>query len=426
VSGVDVGARAGSARRVLVLLFVVYMVNFIDRNVLTILLNSVKRDLEASDTQMGLLTGLAFAALHTVAGLPIARWADRGSRRAVIALGMAFWSLATAASGVVRNIAEMMVARAAVAVGEASSSPAAHSLISDYFPPHRRASAIAVYNAGASAGIFAGIALGGWLNDSLGWRFAFLALGLPGLAVALGVWRALPEPARGSAERLRDSGQAPSLREALAYLGGLRSFRHLLVAAALFGTTSWAMTTWSPALIERVHGLSPGRFSLQLGLVMGLGGIFGAIVGGLVCDRLGRRDPRWLLWFPALACSVFVPCLAGFALAPSLGLALAVLVPTNIVNQFWSAPIYALAQGLAQLRMRATSAALVLFTINIVGMGVGPLLIGMLNDALEPRYGPLAIRYSLPLVGCASLWGALHALAGARSLRDDLRRAEEA
>src|SRR5262245_14632802 len=201
--------------RVLTLLVFVYVLNLVDRNLMSMLLDSIKRDLGVSDSLMGLLVGPAFAVLYTVAGIPIARLADRHSRRLVLAVGLAIWSLATAASGLVRSYAQMALTRVVVGIGEASASPSAYSLLSGVLPPARRSSAIAIYNCGASIGIFAGMALGGVLNDVLGWRHAFLAVGLPGAVFALVIRFWLPEPRRGAADAIQDSGEPPALVEVI-------------------------------------------------------------------------------------------------------------------------------------------------------------------------------------------------------------------
>ena len=318
--------------RVLTVLVVVYVFNLLDRNLMSMLLDPVKRDLGVSDSLMGLLVGPAFAVLYTVAGIPIARLADRHSRRLVLAIGLAVWSMATAASGLVRSYAQMAFARIAVGVGEASASPCAYSLISDVFPPERRASAIAIYHSGASIGIFAGMALGGVLNDTLGWRNAFLAVGLPGALFALVVRFWLPEPRRGAADAIEDSGEPPALFEVLRYLLRLRSFRHVLAAASLYSITSYAMITWSPAFMERVFDLSPGEFGTRLGLVIGIGGVIGALAAGFVADALARRDARWLVWIAASGGVAVLPCLVAFAASPTATLALLALFPANVFN----------------------------------------------------------------------------------------------
>lgn len=406
--------------RALTLLVILYVFNFIDRNLLSILLTSIKEDLQVSDTLMGFLMGPGFALFYTLAGIPIARLADRYARRTVMAVGLALWSIATAASGLVRSFGEMAVARIFVGVGEASATPSAHSLISDLFPPDRRASAIAIYNMGASIGIFLGLAFGGLLHDSLGWRNAFLIVGLPGVLFALVVRFGLPEPRRGAAEGLEDSGTPPSLREVLGHLLALRSFRHLLAAAGLYSINAYAMTTWPAAFMERVHHLTPGEFGWKLGLVIGLGGAAGALVGGFLADALAKRDMRWLMWLCAASGCALVPFLAGFCFSPDPTWALWLFVPANFLNQFYAAPSYALTQGLAQLRMRAVASAVILFVINLVGLGMGPQLVGVLNDLLAPTFGDQAIRYSLAGVGLFNVWGAVHSILGARSLRAEL------
>ncbi|MCH2169807.1 MFS transporter [Myxococcota bacterium] len=410
--------------RVLTLLVILYVFNFVDRNLLSILLTSIKEDLQVSDTWMGFLMGPGFALFYTTAGIPIARLADRYARRTVMAVGLALWSAATVASGLVRNFGQMAVARVLVGVGEASATPSAHSLISDLFPPTRRASALAIYNMGASIGIFLGLAFGGLLNDSVGWRNAFIIVGLPGLLFALVIRFAIPEPRRGEAEGLEDTGEPPRLREVASHLFAQRSFRHLLAAAGLYSINAYAMTTWPAAFMERVHHLSPGEFGWKLGLVIGVGGAVGALVGGFSADALARRDMRWLMWICGLAGCALVPLLFGFCFSADPTLALWLFLPANFFNQFYAAPSYAVTQGLARLRMRAVASAIILFVINLVGLGLGPQLVGILNDLLQPSFGDEAIRYSLSAMGLFNLWGALHSVLGARTLRAELADVE--
>jgi predicted MFS family arabinose efflux permease len=412
--------------RVLTILVLVYVFNFVDRNLMAILAESIKRDLDISDSQLGLLMGPAFALLYTVAGIPVARLADRHPRRMVLAIGLTVWSLATAASGLVRSFAQMTIARVVVGIGEASASPSAHSLLSDIFPPERRSSAIAIYNSGASIGIFAGLALGGYLSDTVGWRNAFLIVGLPGVLMALVVRYGLPEPQRGAADSLVDSGEQASLSEVLRYLLGLRSFRHVLAASGLYAITSYAMITWSAVFMERVYHLSPSEFGTRLGMVVGLSGAIGAVAGGFVADALARRDERWLVWIAAIGGFSVLPFLLLFASSTTPELALLALIPANFFNQWFPSPTYAVGQGLAKLRMRALASAIVLFFINIVGLGFGPWLIGVSNDWLAPTYGDDAIRYSIGGVGVFSLWAVVHSLLAARHLRADLAQARAA
>lgn len=407
---------------VLSVLVLVYAVNFIDRNILSVLLQPIKEEFQVSDTWMGLLTGFAFAVFYTFAGIPIARIADRGSRRTVMAVGIAFWSLMTAASGLARNFAQLAIARIGVGVGEASATPAAHSLISDFFPPHRRTSALAIYNTGASLGILFGLLLGGWLAQSVGWRGAFLAVGLPGLAVALLVRLTIPEPRRGASEGYLDRGAMPDTGETLRYLLAMPTFRHLAAAAALYSVGAYGLLGWAPTFMVRVHELGYLEIGTKLGLVIGIGGAVGQFGGGLLCDRLSTRDRRWLVWLPALLGIGLVPFYALFVLADDPDLALLAFVPVNLMNAVFAAPTYTITQGLASLRMRAMASAIMLFVLNLIGMGLGPTLVGVLNDVFQASRGDQAIRLSLMLLLGANLWGAVHSLLAARTLGRDLDR----
>lgn len=406
----------------LAILVVVYAVNFIDRNILSILLQPIKEELGASDFEMGLLTGFAFAVFYTFAGIPIARLADRGSRRAIMAVGIAFWSLLTALSGAARSFGMLALARIGVGVGEASATPAAHSLISDYFPPERRTRALAIYNVGSSIGILFGLMLGGWLKEALGWRMTFAVVGLPGLLVALGVWLAIPEPRRGLSEARADTGEAPGLGETLRFLASQRSYLHVAFAAALYACTGYGLLAWAPTFFVRVHGLGYAEVGWKLGLIIGISSAVGVLVAGALCDRLARRDVRWLVWIPALSTALFAPGYALFALAADTDLALLAYIPVNLASAVFAPPSYAIAQGLARLRMRALASAIMLFVINLIGLGLGPTLVGALSDALEPRFGVESLRYALLLALALTLWGTLHSLLAGRSLARDLAR----
>jgi predicted MFS family arabinose efflux permease len=407
---------------VLAILVVVYAVNFIDRNILSVLLQPIKEELGASDTAMGLLTGFAFAVFYTFAGIPIARLADRGSRRAIMAVGIAAWSGLTAASGLARSFAGLALARIGVGIGEASATPAAHSLISDYFPPERRTRALAIYNVGSSLGILLGLVLGGWLKEEIGWRATFAVVGLPGLLVAFGVWLGIPEPRRGLSESRGDRGDAPGLRETLRFLGGQPSYLHVAFAAALYACPSYGLLHWAPTFLVRVHHLGYAELGWKLGPIVGISSAVGVLAAGALCDRLAKRDVRWLCWVPALSSLILVPCCVVFALAPDPNLALLAYVPVNLVTAVFAPPSYAIGQGLAQLRMRALASAIMLFVINLIGLGLGPTLVGMLSDAMEPRLGVESLRYALVASLGLALWGSVHSVVAARTLAADLAR----
>ncbi len=414
------------ARYVLALLFVAYVFNFVDRQILAILLQPIKEELQVSDTAMGLLTGIAFALFYTCAGIPIARLADRKSRRTIIAVGLTVWSAMTAASGMVRTFAQLAAARVGVGVGEAAFVPPAHSLIADYFPAERRATAMAIFSMGIHIGLAFGFVLGGWIAQYFGWRAAFFAVGLPGLLIALLVRLTVHEPMRGS-DTLHGTftAQQPpeSLGVVVATLWSLRSFRHLALAAALISFGGYAFAIWGPTFFIRVHGMSTGQLGSWLGAVLGIGGIIGAAGGGMIADRVGARDARRQLYVPAAASLVQLPCALGALLSPTPLPAFICLIPSAVMSAIWFGPVFSLTQTLARPSMRATASAALAFVINLLGLGLAPLAVGALNDALSATYGAEAVRYSLMILGITNVLAAMHFVLATRTLLPDLARA---
>ncbi|MDX1650772.1 MAG: MFS transporter, partial [Myxococcota bacterium] len=358
------------ANYVLGLLFVVYVFNFVDRQIMSILLEPIKQDLGASDSQMGFLTGFAFALFYTTAGLPIARFADRSVRRSVIAAGLAVWSGMTAASGLARSFAQLAAARVMVGVGEAACSPPAHSLLADYFPPHRRATALSIYAMGIHVGILVGLVVGGWLNDLYGWRVAFYVVGLPGLLLAVVVRLTVREPRRGLSEGAAEEAEVPTTREVFDFLWKLRSFRHLSIASALTAFAGYGVATWGPAFLVRVHGISTTEVGMKLGILLGTAGAAGSILAGFVVDALSKRDARWALRVPAVAAIVSLPFALLFLFWPQVDAALIFAFPAFLVGAMWQGPIFSVTQTLARLRMRSVASAILLFIINLIGLGM--------------------------------------------------------
>jgi predicted MFS family arabinose efflux permease len=412
--------RPAAARYVLGLLFVVYVMNFVDRQILAILLDPIKQDLGVSDTAMGFLTGFAFAAFYTVAGIPIARLADRGSRRTVIATGLAVWSAMTAASGLARNFGQLAIARVGVGIGEAAGVPPSHSLIADYFPPERRAAALGFFANGIYVGTMLAFLLGGWVATHFDWRTAFFLVGLPGIPLALLVRATVRELPRGASETApADDAELP-LREALRFLFARRSFVRIVVGSSLLSLTGYGMLVWGPAFLGRVHGMDPASVGTWLGILIGVFGSAGAWLGGLLADRLGRLDVRWTLRAPALAMLAGLPFAAGFLLLPTPGLALVSFAPFYLLSNMHVGPVWSALQGISRLRMRATVSAVFQFILNLIGLGLGPLLVGMLNDELADRFGDAAIRWSLCIVTGVGALGALFLFGASRSLPRDL------
>jgi MFS family permease len=417
-------AHKGSAYAwyVVGLLFVTNVLNQIDRILVRILLEPIKRDLGTSDTEMGLLAGFAFILFYTALGIPMARWADRGVRRSIVALSLGFWSAMTAAIGFTRSFWELAAARLGVGAGEAGSGPASHSLLSDYFPPERRGRALALLGAGGYVGGSFGWLAGGWLEQLVGWRRAFFWIGVPGVLLGLLIRATLREPERGRMDRPGTALDELPLRAALRELASTRSYVYLQLGGALYVFGGYGLAIWIAAFFHRVHGVELGVVSTRIGLIGLVCGLTGSFLGGWACDRLSRRDPRWFLWQPALTTAIAFPFTALFLLAPSAGQAFAFYAPHALIGAMYAGPIYAMTQAVVKVRVRALAAAVHLFTVNAIGLGLGPLVVGALNDALRASHGAGAIRYTMLLASTSHLAVCAILLFAARHVRSDLAR----
>ena len=410
-------------RYALGLLLVVYVVNFIDRQILTILLESIKDELQVSDTALGFLSGFAFALLYSTLGLPIAWWADRRPRRSIIALALLVWSGMTALQGLAANFTTLALARVGVGIGEAGCSPPAHSLIADLFPQATRSTALAIYSMGIPIGGAIGYLAGGWIDEFFGWRVAFMAVGIPGLLLAAIVRATLREPTRGywSPPRSR-ADEATQIREVAHFMLRLRSFVHLAIAAALHAFYGYGAAAFNPSFYRRVHGFEQGELGSWLAAISFFAGVLGTYAGGALTDWLGRRDERWFVWIPGLATFAGVPFVVGAYLSPDRYTSLLALAGASFFASFYYGPTFALTQNLAPLRMRAQAAAILLLIINLIGLGFGPQFVGWLSDQLAASQGIESIRYSLVWsVSVCAVWSTLHYLLSARTLRRDLR-----
>ena len=405
------------SRYALGLLFVVYAVNHVDRQIMHILIEPVRLDLELSDAQMGALVGAAFAIFYTFAGLPIARWADRGNRRNIIAVALAIWSAMTVASGLARGFLTLMAARIGVGVGEAGCTPPAHSLISDYFPAERRATALSIYALGVPMGTLLGLAFGGYLADQVGWRMAFFVVGAPGVLLALVTRFTLPEPQRGRSDAAADVSVQP-LREVLAFIWSLRSIRHVIIAASLQTLTLAGWGAWQATFLIRVHDLTLTQAGLALGLIAGVAGGLGTFGGGWLSDRLSARDPRWYLWLPALGAGISIPFSLVAFTTGSITLALCLMALASLGNHIYSAVSHAVVQSLVKPRMRAVMSAIALFGMNLLGFGVGPWAVGVISARLG---GGEALRDAMLWVSLFMLWACVHYVLAGRSYRRDLQ-----
>jgi predicted MFS family arabinose efflux permease len=411
-------ARPGYSQYVLALLLGAYILNSFDRSILNLLLEPIRQEFGASDTQLGLLSGLAFGVFYSVLAIPIARLADRWSRRNVLVLSILMWTLMTAMCGLAGGFAALLLARIGVAVGQSGAGPASHSLLADYFPAGRRATALAIFTLGAPAGsMLAGLA-GGWGSEHLGWRDTLLLASAPGLLLAPLVFLTVAE------SRHRPTAvepAAPPMAAVLRHLWSRPSFRHLCAACALHSVAMYSSSSFNPAYLARSHqwdGMQTGQLVAMLG-AMGLAGTF---LGGIATDRLRGRhgDWRWQMWVPALATLAVIPVQVVCYLGSATPMVVAFLL-SSLLSLVFFGPSYATVQALAAPGTRAVAASLLLFSKAIVGLGVGPLLVGFLSDRLAPLADEHALRYSLLLVPVFNLWAAIHFFIGARHLPADLR-----
>ena len=418
---------ADRARRyALVVLTIVYMFNFIDRQILAILLPAIRSEFDVSDTMLGFLAGPAFVVFYVTLGVPIARLADRSNRRNLVALALAVWSGMTALSGFAINIWHLTLARIGVGVGEAGCSPPAHSMIADMYPPEQRSTAMGFYTLGISAGIMLAYLAGGWVAENIGWREAFLIVGIPGMLLAFVVRFTVAEPARGASEGRVDSGRQPAMLEVLRFMLRCRSSLHMGVAAGLSAFVGYAVISWMPSFLIRSFGLGLANIGFWLGIIVGIFGGLGFFFGGYISDRIARAGHGRAFRFIAIAMLLAAVANAVVFLSTSIAWCLTLFVLPAMVSNFYLAPVLSQAQGLVSLRMRAVASALILLVINTIGLGLGPVLTGWLSDLLVPAFGNESLRYSL-LIICVLIppWSAWHYLRAGKTIEDDLRRAAD-
>ena len=420
------GPRLLAVRRwyALGVLTAVYISNIADRFVISTLIEPIKTDLHLSDTAIGFLTGTALAIFYTGMGIPLGLIADRVDRRKLIALSIALWSLMTAACGAANTFGQLMLARIGVGIGEAGGTPASQSMLSDLFPFSQRILATSIFALGAAAGSMLGSSLGGTVADAFGWRAAFLALAIPGVAVAVLTRFTLQEPTRSALDKSSPS-DAASLSDTLRFIRTQRSLLHVLAAGTVVTYWSWGLLWWTPSFLIRVHAMTTAQAGGLLGTVNGIGGALGIVAGGLVTHHLASKDPRWQLWVVSIATLLgTVASIAFFAAnTPSLMLlSLWLFVPVAYLN---IPPLLSLTQSLALPRMRALACAILLFGANIANLALAPQLIGILSDLLSARSGDSAqsLRTALLLNTLTGFWAVYHFWAAGRTLRPDLERA---
>jgi MFS family permease len=418
---------AGYRKYALFVLLLGYIVNFVDRSILAILIEPIKADLDLNDTQLGLLGGLAFAMFYSTLGIPIAALADRWSRVKVLSIAIIIWSAMTAICGLVGNFWQLLFARIGVGVGEAGASPPSHSLISDYFPLATRATALSIYALGIPIGTMVGNAVGGWGADNIGWRYTFMLVGIPGVAIALLLLFTLREPPRGLSDVVKPVADEapPKMKTVLSFLWRKRSFRYMSLACGLHAFVSYGAGTWNPSFLIRIHELSITETGWWLALIAGIGAI-GTFGGGYLADKLYDRsgNRRWYLWIPAIATLIMVPFQFLAYTHSDFAMVVVGLIAASILGPIYLGPAFAMTQALVGLRMRAVASAILLLVLNLVGMGLGPYFVGFMSDVFEPSYGILALRWALCVSLLFNLVAATLYFLGARHVDQDIANTE--
>ena len=386
---------SGERGYVLFMLVIFYTFNFIDRQIIGILAVPIKADLALSDTQLGLMGGLAFAMFYTGLGIPIAMLADRYSRTWIMTAALAVWSAMTAASGLATNFWQLFIARMGVGVGEAGGVAPAYSLIADFFPPSQRARAISIYSFGIPIGSSIGIVFGGVVATMVDWRVAFFLVGLAGIVLAPIFRLTIKEPLRGGLDRKREHSSTPGMGEILRILVRKPSFWLLSVGASCSSMMGYGVFFWLPSFFVRSYEMSLLNASLFYGAILLIGGIAGMWAGGWLGDRFGHRNRAQFATIPAFAFLATIPFYVLGILSPTLTLAFFVLLVPTALGLIWIGPVLSTVQHLVRPDMRATASAIFLFTNNLLGIGVGTWAIGALSDALQVQFGDESLRYSI-------------------------------
>lgn len=415
------GGKARSRGYMLALLAVILAFNFADRIALGLVLQDIKREFVLSDTQLGLLTGLAFALFYSVMGVPIARWADRGNRVVIITLSLALWGIAVVMSGMARSYIELLAIRVVVAVGEAGCLPIAHSLIADYFDRAERPRATGRFLLGGPLATFIGYFFSGWLNELHGWRSMFVTLGAASVILAPLAFLTLSEPRTDRPkEAAGEAAPAPGLKAVCTTLASNATFRNLLFAYSLMSFFASGIGKWQATFLIRSFGMTSGELGTWLTLTYSIGGVLGLHVGGRLATRYAARNEALQLRSMAFVMACFVIIEALIYQAPNKYVAFTFMALATISGAATSAPLFATIQSLVPERMRALAIALIMLIANLVGMGLAPLAVGVLSDVLATSAGVESLRYALLAMCPGYLWVGWHILRASRTVARDL------
>ena len=428
-------ATGFSKHYALIILTLAYTSSHVDRGIVNILMPSIKAAFDVSDTLLGLMGGLVFALFYATLGVPIAMWADRGNRRNIIALAVTLWSGMTAACGLAGSFSHLLLARIGVGIGEAGSSPPSHSMIADLYPKEQRSTAMSVYTVGVYAGAMIGLVLGGYVVQNYGWRETFFVVGLPGLVIAALVRFTIAEPVRGGVDGLAERADNPDQSNAAritAYFVALwavflhlwhtRSARHIIIGLTLVSFVGYGGLIFGPSFFARSLHLDMTKIGLIFGLTAGFVGGFGSILGGYLADRFSRKDMRWNAWVVAVAKLIGMPLFIVFYMSSNLTIMIPVYVISSVLGAFYLGPSFAMIQSLTPIHMRALASAVMLFVLNFIALGFGPLAVGFISDVLHPYFGVESLRWALFGTSFIGVWAAVHYYWAGQTYQADLAK----
>jgi MFS family permease len=431
-STAEAGRTTGAAKRpltapaiyALAVLTAIYSLNFLDRTVINILIDPIKHTYHVSDAVMGFISGFGFVLLYSVLAAPVARWADRGNRRNIISLGLVIWSGMTALGGVARNALQLTLSRFGVGIGEAAGTAPSTSMISDLYPVERRSTAMAAYQLGPAFGIFLGSFVGGWVNHYYGWHAAFFVAGVPGLLVALLFRFTVREPKRGLVETTTvDTGQQ-RLFETLGYMSKQTCYVLILIGFCFTTFTQFGFGTWVAPFLGRIYHLNTAQIGTYMGTITIVGSVAGTLIGGYLSDWAGRRKIEWKIYVPAICSICAMPGVLLFVFSHSLTLCLVGFVIVQTLSPVHVGPMVAVSHSVVKVGMRAFATSLIYLLAELLGLGLGPYLIGIFNDHFQKEFGVGVIRYTMFPAALTTLIGGVLFIAAARYLRRDMARSE--
>lgn len=408
---------AGSGT-VLTLLMLAYTLSMCDRMILSILFPDIKAEFGISDTQLGFLGGISFALFYATMGLPIAKLSDRYSRKWIIIISLVIFSLMTAFSGIAAGFVSLLIFRIGVGIGEAGVNPASYSIIADYFPPQRRAFAMAILMLGGSLGMMLGFVGGGFIAEAYNWRVALVSVGLPGLLLAFLMAKVLREPDRGTFENevSEQKLEPPPILTTVLAMWANPPMRHLIAGAIIAGLVGYGFTQWLPTFFMRAHDLSQSETGMLMAGVFGITGAIGALAAGKMFDKLSVRGFEYGLRMLAVVPFVTIPFFILGLLADDLTTAILFFIVPGFAANYVIGPVTAMIQTLSPVNMRAVSAAIMMLCLNLIGLGLGPLMVGALSDLLVRFYGESSLSVGLAYFSLIGIWGSLHFFLCARAL----------